>query len=139
MSQRAYTVTTPPTRGADVAAWQKLLIDRFEKWDIDYPLVATGVYDVATRAATASFMRAWGVQDTGTAMQKGLTGWWRTKLRDDRRSPREEAAFRGATRKKYRADLRDRYKRTNVASPIAVVLQDSWGYHPPVHDGLDLL
>lgn len=26
-----------------------------------------------------------------------------------------------------------------VASPMKTILEDSWGYHPPVHDGLDLI
>lgn len=32
-----------------------------------------------------------------------------------------------------------RHDRRPVASPLAKILEDSWGYHPGVHDGIDLI
>jgi murein DD-endopeptidase MepM/ murein hydrolase activator NlpD len=44
----------------------------------------------------------------------------------------EEARKKVALRKQQ---IKARY----VASPLDVILDDAWGYHPPVHDGLDLI
>lgn len=47
-----------------------------------------------------------------------------------------------ASRKLYAAAKRrlTRLRRTpSVARPLKSVLADSWGYHPPVHDGIDLI
>jgi murein DD-endopeptidase MepM/ murein hydrolase activator NlpD len=30
-------------------------------------------------------------------------------------------------------------QKPKVAAPMKTVLEDSWGYHPPVHDGMDLI
>lgn len=30
-------------------------------------------------------------------------------------------------------------EKPKVAAPMKKILEDSWGYHPPVHDGLDLI
>lgn len=126
-------------QGADVAEWQGDLVAEFSKWGVDYPLEVDGDYGQATRSATASFMRAWGVENAQDALQDGLTPWWRTKLRLDRRTVEEQQTFESDERVDYRRALRDRYANKDVCTPIANILGDSWGYHPPVHDGVDLI
>lgn len=138
MSETTFAVGGALESAETVKAWQQWLVDKFAGWNINYPLKITGRYDVPTRDATASLMRAWGVHNATVAMEHGLTAWWRTKLRHDRRTATEKVAFAG--RVLYRRKLRQRYRQgASVASPLAQVLADSWGYHPPVHDGLDLI
>lgn len=137
MSDRTFKV---PTRGDDVAAWQEFLTgpDGFGRWRIDYPLTVDGDYGVATRAATASFMRAWGVADTGEALADGLTSRWRSKLRNNDRSAAEEERSQSDEIKDYRARLRDRTASTNVCYPCVNLITDDNGYSS-WHDGVDLI
>ena len=136
MSNGTFAVGGDVESARAVTEWQQWLLDRFDKWNIDYPLKITGRYDVPTRDATATLMRAWGVNSASDAMRHGLTAWWRTKLRNNRRSLAETARF--AARVTYRRSLRNRYRARTVASPLAKVLADSWGWAPG-HDGLDLI
>jgi murein DD-endopeptidase MepM/ murein hydrolase activator NlpD len=41
--------------------------------------------------------------------------------------------------KDYRARLRRSWDRADVHPPVAKILADTWGYHPPVHDGVDVI
>jgi murein DD-endopeptidase MepM/ murein hydrolase activator NlpD len=42
-------------------------------------------------------------------------------------------------RKEYRAKLRDQWAVRKVHAPVSKIITDSWGYHPGVHDGLDVI
>lgn len=139
MSERTFKVDNPPMRGNDVEDWQKWLRMTFERWDIHYPVEATGTYDVATRAATASMVMALGLSSAEKAMEDGVTPALRTKLRHRRLTVAERARYVG-TRRRYRAALRKRFEDGgHVHTPVSRILTDSWGYHPPVHDGIDLI
>lgn len=137
MSERVFKLGDGPVVGDDVQAWQQLLHDRFRKWGIAYPVQVDGRYGQDTRAATASFMRAWGVENVGDAMSEGVTPWWRTKIRDDRRNGIERNAF--DARVDYRRALREKHQGGGVSLPVARIITDSWGWHPGVHDGIDLI
>lgn len=139
MSARTFKLESPHMKGDDIRSWQQELVERFDKWNIGYPLAPDGDYGQATRSATASFMRAWGVEDTGEALADGLTPWWRTKLRGDQRSEQEEINFKSAERVAYRSALRKRYDDLGVCYPVPNLISDDWGYHPPIHDGIDLI
>ena len=134
---RTLNLTTPHQRGEDVEAWRIFVARKFRSWNIHYPLAPGDQYDQATRAATATLMRAWGVRSAQEAMASGVTSWWRTKIRNDSRSLTERALF--VARAPYRASLRRKYSAKGIAAPLAHVIEDSWGYHPPGHDGLDLI
>lgn len=123
---------------SSVTAWQQFLNDRFRRWDIPFSLMVDGVYGAATRAATVMFARAWGAESGGMVVENGLSPWWRTKLRTDRRSIREEAIFRSPNRIAYRRALRQRYRARHVAMPVAKIIADSNGWYPG-HDGIDLI
>jgi murein DD-endopeptidase MepM/ murein hydrolase activator NlpD len=135
-----FKITSPLMKSDAIRAWQVYLGERFDKWNIQYPVEVDGIYGAATRGATSSFMRAWGVADTGEALKGGLSPEWRTKLRHDDRTPEEEAAFDSAEIKDYRRRLRDRYASDDpVCYPVPNMSQDSWGWHPGQHDGIDLI
>jgi murein DD-endopeptidase MepM/ murein hydrolase activator NlpD len=125
--------------GDDVEAWQQFLLEGFQKWNIAYPIIVDGDYGGQTRSATASFMRAWGVVSAQDAMATGLRPYWRSKLRGYNRSEIEQANFESDERKAYRAALRDRFEKSDVCYPVPNLITDDWGYHPGVHDGVDLM
>jgi murein DD-endopeptidase MepM/ murein hydrolase activator NlpD len=140
MSDRTFRVDSPTMKGADIAAWQQFLYDDFRsRWSIEYPIETDGLYGAATRAATASFMRAWGVEDTGEAMESGLTPEWRIKLRNSDRTPAEAARAQSDEIKDYRARLRARFEKLSVCYPVPNLITDDWGYHGTSHDGVDLI
>ncbi len=137
MSDRTFKVDSPHMKGSDIKAWQEWLEKTFRRWDINYPIATDGVYDVATRAATASAAEALGLA-APYGMEKGVTPELRTKLRDRRFTDAEKKRFR--SRVKYRRNLRERFEKAgHVHTPVSRIISDSWGYHPPVHDGIDLI
>jgi murein DD-endopeptidase MepM/ murein hydrolase activator NlpD len=139
VSPRTFIIDSPHMTGDDIRDWQEWVGEKFASWNIAYPIDIDGDYGEGTRAATASMMRAWGVDSAAEAMSGGLTPWWRTKLRDGRRTPEESAAFESDERVKYRQALRKKYDAWDVHTPIARIEEDSWGWHPGVHDGIDLI
>jgi murein DD-endopeptidase MepM/ murein hydrolase activator NlpD len=138
MSERTFKVDSPHMHDDDVQAWQEWLRMTFRRWHISYPIDADGTYDVATRAATASMCEALGLV-APYGMEDGVTPELRTKLRHRRLSAAERARYLGP-RRKYRRALRKRFEAGgHVHTPVSRVITDSWGYHPGVHDGLDLI
>jgi murein DD-endopeptidase MepM/ murein hydrolase activator NlpD len=140
VSSRTFKIETPYMKGSDVEAWQQFLYDDFRsRWNIEYVIDVDGVYGQATRAATTSFLRAWGMASAMDAMQNGVTPALRIKIRNnDRTAAEEEAAF-SAERKLYRGDLRARFSHLDVCYPVPNLVTDDWGWHPGVHDGVDLV
>jgi hypothetical protein len=136
---RTFKLDTPHMTGDDIREWQEWVKEKFTSWNIAHPIEIDGDYGQGTRAATASMMRAWGVDSAAEAMTGGLTPWWRSKLRNGNRTPEEAATFESAERVQYRRDLREKYDRWNVHTPIARIEEDSWGWHGTEHDGIDLI
>lgn len=140
MSQRTFVVKKPVMHGSDVLAWQKEVKDQFRRMAIDCPIVIDGKYGVACRSYTASLCHALGINEK-TAMKDGTTPELRTKIRNRDLTAAEKKTMDSQSRKDYRAALRRRYKAIGspVHPPVDRILQDSWGFHPPVHDGLDVI
>jgi murein DD-endopeptidase MepM/ murein hydrolase activator NlpD len=138
VSSRTFRVDDPHMKGDDIREWQQWLRMTFERWDIHYPIDDDGVYDVATRAATASVCEAFGLVSP-YGMKDGVTPQLRTKLRHRRLTDAEQKRYRGE-RRKYRAALRKRFEHGGrVHTPVSRIITDTWGYHPGVHDGMDLI
>lgn len=135
---RTFKVVTPLMSGSDVKAWQVHLLARFAEWDIGYELEADGFYGRATRAATLSFLRAWGSPDAGAELKHGLPPELRTRVRNNRRTVEEANLFKSAERQDYRAALRRRFASRHLAVPVKI-LEDDWGWHGAAHDGVDLI
>lgn len=136
MSQRTFQVKSSHMEGADIKLFQGDVEAIFASLDIDYPLKADGDYGVASRSAIASLCHALGY-DAGDLMRNGVTPWLRTKIRERRRTVKERVAF--AARVNYRRALRRKFANKAVAPMVSQVVADSWGYHPPGHDGLDVI
>ena len=140
MSDRTFKIESPLMSGQDIKHWQEFLYDDFRsRWGIDYPIERDGIWGVASRSATASFMRAWGVEDTGDALERGLEPDWRIKLRNDDRTDVELSRAFSDEIKDYRARLRARYEKIDVCYPVPNLITDDWGYHGTAHDGVDLI
>lgn len=134
---RTFRITAPHMRGDDIANWQREIVHEFGRMSITYPLVADGVYGVGTRSANASLCHALGMF-ASEVMEKGITPELRTRIRNRRLTVYERV--RMAKRVDYRRALRRRHDSGGgVALPVAKIIADSWGYHPGVHDGIDVI
>lgn len=138
---RTFKVDTPHMTGDDIKNWQREIQLQFHAMTINCPIAIDGVYDVATRAYTASFVHALGINAI-EAMKDGVTPELRTKVRNRILDHDETARFHSSELVEYRRALRQRYNDshvTHVHRPVAKILADSWGYHPGIHDGLDVI
>jgi murein DD-endopeptidase MepM/ murein hydrolase activator NlpD len=136
MSARTLSIDTPHMSGQDVTDWQETLAKQFRVWKVDYPLVIDGDYGVATRAGAATALYGLGI-DTGE-MEHGVTPALRIKVRNKKLSAAESGRY--LARSRWRARLRKKHAAGGrVAPPLARIITDTWGYHPGVHDGIDLI
>ncbi|CAB4894751.1 unannotated protein [freshwater metagenome] len=139
MSSRTLKVTTPPMRGEDVAGWERTMNKVLQGWGAKtYRHPESGAYGVGDRSLAASIAYGYGI--AAGALEGGITPELRIKIRNKRFSSAELERYH------VRADWRRRLvKRLEQASEpgvhrlVAKVTQDSWGWHPPVHDGIDLI
>ena len=138
MSDRTFKLASPHMRGDDIKAWQETLNRQMQTWKVNYRIPEDGDYDQATRSLTASVCHGLGLASASQAMEHGVTPALRTKIRNKRLTPAELIRYHGS-RKKWRDAFRARYERVDVAYPVPSMTQDSWGYHPGVHDGIDLI
>ncbi len=133
---RTFKLDSPHMHGDDVGEWQDTLLAQFKTWGVDYPLTRDEDYGSATRAATSSVLHGLGIdQDT---IADGVTPWLRVKVRDKRLSDEERVRFHD--REPWRKRLAKLHEHGGkVSTPIGTILADSWGWHPPGHDGVDLM
>lgn len=126
----------PHMHGEDVQAWQMVLNRQMRTWNVDYRIEADGDYGAVSRDLAATVLFGLGI-DQG-ALTLGVTPELRVKVRNKRLSKEELARF--AVRTVWRARLRKKHAQGgHVGTPIAKILSSSWGYHPGVHDGVDLI
>lgn len=135
MADRTLKVTDPRMTGDEIRGWQDTLNRQMRTWQIDHRITADGDYGVQTRDLTATVMFGLGLDPAH--MAQGLTPELRIKIRNKDLSVKERALF--TARAAWRAKLRKRYEHAVVASPLSKILSSSWGFHPPVHDGVDLI
>lgn len=139
MSDRTLKVQQPHMKGEDVRQWQAFLNGQMKHWGVDYRIGEDGDYDIATRDLTATVVHGLGLASASAAMKDGVTPALRVKLRNKKLSPVELARYHGP-RAIWRRKLRERHEAGGkVHPPMDHILADSWGYHPPVHDGVDLI
>jgi len=127
-----------PMKGEDVKVWQQRIKGLFKKMDIDCPIEPDGTYGVNTRSFTAALCHASGLS-SGKAMCNGVTSELRTKLRNNDLTPAQRKTKGSKARRDYRQKLRRQWAVKKVHPPVNAILEDSWGYVPGVHDGLDVI
>lgn len=139
MAPRTFKIQNPRMRGTDVKEWQEELLRIGKTWGIQFPLKANGVYGMATRSF--SKMILFGRGYPYSVLAQGIT----PKLRSETRHPelRPKAVKERAntsSRREFRDNLRMKFDGDeDVAAPISKILTMSWGWHPPTHDGIDLI
>lgn len=132
-------VKNPHMKGDLVKSWQQEIKAEFKKMDIDCPIEIDGFYGVGTRGFTASLCYALGMIPENV-MENGVTPELRTRIRN--RLLTDAEVKRMAERVDWRRRLRERYASAAVSGVhriLKVVLTDDWGYHPGVHDGIDVV
>lgn len=135
MSDRTFIVKTPHMRGTDVRDWQQQVKAQFKSMKIDCPIQIDGDYGPASRSYTASLCFALGMTPK-RVMADGVTPKLRTTIREGKFTKAQLEARK--KRAYYRKKLRDRWN-IRVHPPVNQILADSWGYHPGVHDGVDVI
>ncbi len=136
---RTFKISNPPIKGPDVKAWQELILDIGKSWNVHFPLKVDSTYGMATRSF--SKMILFGRGFSHEQLDEGITSWLRQLTRDP--SKRPEAVKDRAddpSRKAFRNSLRRKFdKEDDVAAPIGKIITMTWGFHPGVHDGRDLI
>lgn len=135
---RTFKVDDKLMTGRDIKTWQEDVKKIFKKMKIDCPISPDGVYGVATRAYTAALCNASGLT-ASKVMANGVTPELRTKLRRQDLTANEKRIKASANRTAYRAKLRQNWKPKKVHAPVSKIITDDWGYHPGVHDGIDVV
>lgn len=141
MSSVTLKVKSPPMKGTTVKTFQSDLKAAFKRLGIDAPVKVDGVYGQATRSLTASLLHANGCNAT-KLMAAGVTPTLRSKIRNNIYTASERKLKASVARTEYRAELRKRWKKqatAKVHAPVTRIVTDSWGYHPGVHDGVDIV
>jgi murein DD-endopeptidase MepM/ murein hydrolase activator NlpD len=136
MSERTLKVGVEHMTGDDIARWQNTLNRQMKTWRIDYRVVEDGDYGVVTRDLTATVLYGLGIDRK--EMIDGVTAELRTKVRNKTLTAKERTRF--DSRERWRTRLQKKHASgAHVAPPLAKIISSSWGFHPPVHDGVDLI
>lgn len=144
MSDRIFKLDTPAMHGDDIKLWERELKGLFSDIGIRAPIVANGVYASIDRSYTRSFIYAIGL-DPDKILERGITPEVRTALRNWHERITPEQTKKLNARVDWRRRLRQRYhdldrgNQGRVSTFIDKLLADSWGYHPGIHDGIDLI
>lgn len=138
---RTFKLKKPRMRGSDVKSWQEDIKRIFKRqFNMNVPIKIDGTYGPSTRSYSASLVKAMGL--SSKAMNEGVTPELRTKLRNNDLTLAERQAKSSQARKDYREKLRKQFKQDRepkVHKFTSVILQDSWDYHPGIHDGIDVI
>lgn len=136
MSDRTFKVDSPHMKGADIELGQRDLLTRLDHWGAtDYPLKVDGDYGVATRSAYATVLHGLGIAQA--EMAKGITPELRSKIRNAKLTPREQQRY--DDRAGWRKRLADTHSGGGFAKITPKIISHSWGWTPPVHDGVDII
>jgi hypothetical protein len=136
MSDRTFKVQAQRMHGDDVEEWQRVLLRQMRAWGWqDVPLTPDGDYGPVTRSFSSLVLKGHGIAQE--KMAHGVTPGLRVKVRNRRLSVDE--LRRKAWRTPWRVSMRTHFKQHRVAYPLDHVITDTWGYHPGVHDGIDII
>lgn len=135
---RTLKMTPNLMRGQDVLEWQRTIDHEFARLKINCPIVHDGIYGVHTRSYTIALVKARGYL-WSQLMKNGVTPELRVKVRKRQYTPGERKRYHAKATVNYRAKLRNQWKPRKVHAPVSTILASSWGYHPGVHDGVDVI
>lgn len=134
---RTFKVDKPSMKGEDIKNWQKEIKSQFANMSIDCPIVADGIWGISSRGFNASLCRSIGME-AGEVMKNGVTPELRTRIRHRDLTVAEKNEMED--RIEYRRALRKRWESAGIRVHrlVATLITDDWGYHPGVHDGIDV-
>lgn len=138
---RTFKVDDPPMKGEDIKSWQGEVRTQFNRMGIEgCPISSDGVYGIHTRSYTATLCHALGMNAL-EVMKDGVTPELRVRVRNRKLTDEEDRRFKSAECIEFRGKVRQRWQSAviEVHTPVTKILADSWGYHPGVHDGLDVI
>jgi murein DD-endopeptidase MepM/ murein hydrolase activator NlpD len=138
VKKRTFVLKKPLMKGNDVKAFQETIKREFKHLKIDCPIVADGIYGHHTRTYAAALLKARAIPRT-TMYKEGVTYELRQKIHDRKMTVGQRRNFHGKTAVAYRKELREQWRPKKVHAPVSRILADSWGYHPGVHDGIDVI
>jgi murein DD-endopeptidase MepM/ murein hydrolase activator NlpD len=139
MAVRTFKIDDPLMQGGDIENWQNEIVQLFGELKIDnVPLEVDGVYGHITRSLTATLCEAKGMIPE-KVMAKGTTPNLLRRLRKHDLTEAEKKRYVSSKCKRFRAKLRKQWATKKVHSPVTKIITDSWGYHPGVHDGVDVI
>lgn len=134
--ERTLKIKSPLLRGADVERWQRTLNRVLSSWDVELRVKVDGVYGLGTRSV--SKLVAYGLGFTHEQFDDGITSWLRARVADPSlRSSAQTERIRD--RAAFRESLRQKFGSGDVAAPVSPILAMTWGWHPGIHDGIDLI
>lgn len=138
---RTYVVNSksPLMSGDDIKSWQNEIKAEFKKMDLDCPIEADGIWGVGSRNFMATLCYAIGMVPE-VVMANGVTPELRTRVRNRQLTAHEQQRY--GARVDWRRRLRTRWEVAAVKGVHRIVQKvnaDSWGYHPGIHDGLDVV
>lgn len=138
---RTFILKQPRMRGGDVEAWQRTVKETFKReFNMNCPIKTDGTYGPSTHSYSAALLKSLGMSIT--AMEHGVTPELRIKIRNKNFTVAEKKARASKARKEYRDSLRLQFKQARevkVHKFTPVILQDSWDFHPGIHDGIDVI
>lgn len=142
MSSRTFKIEHKHMTGKDVKSWQEDVKKIFKReFKIDCPIVADGDYGLATRSYTADLVTAMGLSPK-VRMKEGVTPELRVMLRNNKLTAAQKAQQKSKTRTAFREKLKRQYAQARVGkvhTPVMTIVTDSWGWTPPIHDGVDVI
>lgn len=137
MPDRTFKLKKPVMKGKDVEDLQRTIIREFKHLKIYVPLVVDGIYGHHTRSFFAALLRARGI--SRTLMKDGITPKLLVKVKCRQMNKAEKKRFHSKVVEDYRRKIRAEWKKGVVSPPTSRILADSWGWHPGVHDGIDVI
>lgn len=138
MSDRTFKIQAPLMEGSDIKEWQQQLLQTGRSWNVDFPIKPDGVYGPATRSFSKTVLYGLGFEYT--QMDEGITPYLRVMVREPKQRP-ETVLDRidSPKRKTFRENLRRKFTESDLAAPVGKIITMTWGWHPGVHDGVDLI
>lgn len=113
---RTFKVGSPLMTGLDISNWQEDIKRGFDEFYIACPIKVDGIYDVKTRAYTASLCHALGM-NAGVEMLNGVTPTLRIRVRNRQLTPDERTRMGQLT--VYHNELRKSFSEANPITTIS--------------------
>lgn len=138
--ERTFKYDRPMMTGKDIEDWQKYVASVLKKLvGVAPPFKIDKTYGLESRNFSALAFDCSGL-NSKVQMKHGVTPEARDALHKAMNNPLPgtKKLRDSKARKDLRAKLKKQWAPNKVHSPVTKVVADSWGWHPGVHDGIDV-